>query len=425
MSVSPVKYKNKFWVGKVNFNIDNRTNNQLSSRTYSSNNIIDTTETTYDVPSKIFGNWLLEVRKLSHKTPFLVTNLGVVKNNIDHLISLLPDVKIFYAIKSNPDAKLIQTIDSKIAGYDIASLGEFEYLKSLGISPKRMIFSNPIKIPAHIHQTFQEGVGYFSFDTKLEIIKLSKSAPGSSVFLRIKVSDSGSSFPLSRKFGVDPDNAIQYLLEAKEAGLNPIGLAFHVGSQSDNPDAWKLAFTICKDIFKSAERQGLELFVINMGGGIPAEYTTADIHLREIADVINQEIANLSPYIIVIAEPGRSISATSSVIVTSIIGKGDRGYCEDWLYLDMGVFQGLMEPLQMSSWRYPIYTDYDDIEANKQKYVLTGPSCDAYDTIGLNYELPIDLELHDRIYIASTGAYTIVYASAFNGFPPPQIYYIQ
>ena len=368
-------------------------------------------------------NLLLKARRLSHKTPFMVTDLGIISNNIDRLITLLPQVDIYYAIKSNPDAQIIRTIDKKVAGYDIASLGEFEHLVALGISPERMLFSNPIKIPEHIQTTFEQGVRYFAFDSLMEINKLARWAPGSNVYLRLKVSDGGSRFPLSHKFGVNVDKAIDYLTKAKYAGLNPIGLAFHVGSQSDNHMDWELAFAASAKIIKSVANMGIHLNTLNIGGGIPAEYGQGNINLAQIAQAIVAGQTSLSPQVRIVAEPGRSLAATSSIIVASVIGKEKRQDSADWLYLDMGVFQGLMEPLQFPSWRYPVHTDYDEVENRTQKYVLTGPSCDAHDTIGLDYILPIDLDLHDRIYIASAGAYTIVYASNFNGFNPPQIYY--
>ena len=92
-------------------------------------------------------------------------------------------------------------------------------------------------------------------------------------------------------------------------------------------------------------------------------------------------------------------------------------------FLDMGVFQGLMEPLELPGWQYPAFTDDTKI-GPLRKFVLTGPTCDAYDTIGFNYMLPSDIQVGDKIYFSSVGAYSKVYGSTFNGFEIPKTYYI-
>jgi ornithine decarboxylase len=164
-----------------------------------------------------------------------------------------------------------------------------------------------------------------------------------------------------------------------------------------------------------------------MGGGLPVSYSYKPFDIEPITDAINQSIARYIPeYVNILAEPGRSVSASSSVIVSKVIGREIRAENHEWLFLDMGVFQGLMEPLEMPSWRYPIFThDMDDPSISLRPFTLTGPTCDAYDTIGFDYFLPDSLAVDDRIYIGATGAYTTAYASRFNGFEPPKTYYIE
>ncbi|MDQ5972246.1 MAG: Type PLP-dependent enzyme [Patescibacteria group bacterium] len=370
--------------------------------------------------------WITRLKGMPHKTPFMVTDLAIVHENAKVITEALPRVGIYYAIKSNSDERIIETIDPIVAGYDIASLGEYKHLKNLGVASERMLYSNPVKIPEHIQKTYEGGVRHFAFDSMDEISKLSTYAPGSEVYLRIKVSDYGSRFPLSKKFGVDPLHAVAYMDMAAEKGLKPTGLAFHVGSQSENPHSWAVAFETCGEIIKKLSAVGIDISFINIGGGFPASYTERINSLKQIADIINKSITKHIPdHVKIVAEPGRFISATSSVIVTSVIGRETRG-SSDWLFIDMGVFQGLLEPLEIDSWRYPIFTNYGKKAAAFSKsFVLTGPTCDAYDTLGLDYELPSNLKMGDRLYIGSAGAYTKVYASNFNGFSPPKTYYLE
>jgi len=110
------------------------------------------------------------------------------------------------------------------------------------------------------------------------------------------------------------------------------------------------------------------------------------------------------------------------MLVASVIGRENRSGV-DWLYLDMGVFQGLIEPLEIPGWKYPIFTEKSH-RGYKKSFILTGPTCDAYDTLGSGYMLPSDINVGDRIYIGAAGAYTLVYGSEFNGFEIPKTYYI-
>ncbi len=369
--------------------------------------------------------WISQLKDINKPTPFMVTDLNVAKDNVKVLNKYMPRLEVFYAIKSNSDPEIIQKIDNTVHGYDIASLGEFRHLQKLGISADRMLYSNPVKIPKHIKETYDDGLRFYAFDSMDEIRKLSQHAPGSNVYLRLKVSDYGSKFPLSKKFGVDPLHAVAYMDTAAEAGLVPYGLSFHVGSQSENPHTWAAAFEACGDIIKKLAKNDIHIKMVNIGGGFPAIYTERITTIPQLARTINKSIDKYIPEgVRVVAEPGRFISGTSSVIVTSVIGRESRSDT-DWIFLDMGVFQGLMEPLEMSSWKYPVFTDYGKkAKAFSKSFVLTGPTCDAYDTIGLDYELPSTLKMGDRLYIGSTGAYTMEYGSNFNGFEQPKQYYI-
>lgn len=369
--------------------------------------------------------WLELLEEQRHATPFMVTDLQKFRDNVQLLSELLPNVGIYYAIKSRSDRQVIESIDDLVDGYDIASYGEYKLLEDVGVKPGRVLYSNPVKIPSHITHTYREGVRFFAFDSLDEAKKLAKLAPESNVYLRVKVSDYGSKFPLSSKFGVDPLHAVAYADTARELGLNVCGLSFHVGSQSENPQTWKVAFKTAGQIIEKLHAVGINISVLNMGGGLPVVYTEQIATIRHITGVINQAIDQYIPAgVRVIAEPGRYISANTSVIVSSVIAREHRGGSE-WLFLDMGVFQGLMEPLEMQDWRYPIFSRYGRQAADfSRSFVLTGPTCDAFDTIGFDYQLPSNIDVGDRVYIAMTGAYTTVYQSHFNGFNPPTIHYL-
>jgi ornithine decarboxylase len=369
--------------------------------------------------------WLNKIKNAAiAQTPYLLTDLDLVVHKANEFKRLMPRVGIYYAVKSNNDPHVVQALDGLVDGYDIASLGEFTQLQKLGVLSERIMYSNPVKVPQHIAGTYDKGVSYFAIDSVAEIEKIKQNAPGSTVYLRVKVSDYGSKFPLSSKFGIDPMHAIALAATAEDAGLKVRGVTFHVGSQSESPQVWDAAISMAGELIASLTNAGFTMEFLDMGGGFPAEYEDLALTIKDAAKVINKALDEHIPAEIrVLAEPGRYLSANSSVMVATVIGREHRSGT-DWLYLDVGVFQGLIEPLEMSGWKYPIFTK-KHARGYKKSFVLTGPTCDAYDTLGLDYMLPSDINVGDELYIGATGAYSLVYASHFNGFEPPKTYYVK
>lgn len=371
------------------------------------------------------NNWLKKISEAGEfETPFMVTDLSIARAQVRRLQSLLPGVEIYYAVKSNNDARIIKAIKDYVAGFDIASLGEFRQLSALGVAAERILYSNPVKIPSHIAETYKGGVRCYAADSIHEIHKLKQYAPGSTVNLRLKTPDYGSKFPLSSKFGIDPLHAVDYASLAQDAGLHVKGLTFHVGSQSENPAAWDAAIKMCSEIIEKLAQKGIAIEFIDLGGGLPAVYEDVAPTVEAAAAAIRTALHRYIPeHVRVCIEPGRYISANTSVLVTSVIGREHRAGT-DWLYIDMGVFQGLIEPLEIPGWKYPVFTEKSR-RGYKKSFTLTGPTCDAYDTLGHDYMLPSDLNVGDRLYIGAAGAYSLVYGSTFNGFEIPKTYYIE
>ncbi|HSW66217.1 MAG TPA: type III PLP-dependent enzyme [Bacillota bacterium] len=369
--------------------------------------------------------WLRKIEEAAvPRTPYLLTDLDQVVQEAVDFKKLMPRVGIYYAVKSNNDPRIIKKLDNIIEGFDIASLGEFQQLQALGIAANRVVYSNPVKIPQHISSTYRSGVRYYAIDGPNEVAKVAEHAPGATVYLRVKVSDYGSKFPLSSKFGLDPMHAVALASTAEDAGLHVKGITFHVGSQSENPQVWEAAINMAGELIEDLGKADIKIEFLDIGGGFPANYEDLAFTIKDAAKVINRALDEHIPEgVRVFAEPGRYLSANASVMVATVIGREHRGGAE-WLYLDVGVFQGLMEPLEISGWSYPIFTK-KHARGYKKSFVLTGPTCDAYDTISLDYVLPSDINVGDQLYIGATGAYSLVYASNFNGFAPPKTYYVK
>lgn len=359
---------------------------------------------------------------LTHRTPFLLIDLERLAQNYKSLNDALRGVDIFYAVKSNPEPNVIKTIQ-KLGGYfEIASANELDLLLSLEIPIEKIIYSNPVKPAEDIVRTFAVGMRCFALDSELEVEKLAKYAPGAEVYVRISVSDEGSAFPFAKKFGSAAHEAADLLVSAQQKGLIPYGLAFHVGSQATLPERWSAAIQTAGTVMRELQEKNIHVQMLDIGGGFPAEYHEKIPTIEEISAVIHESLEKHLPYRVrVIAEPGRGLVGSAGVIAATVIGRAKREG-RHWLYLDIGAFNGMMESLLSNNeLRYPVKTSIDAPGQEKASFTLTGPTCDSQDTMVYDVELPADITLNDRVYIMTTGAYTVAYASSFNGFGPPAV----
>ncbi|CAN0596839.1 unnamed protein product, partial [Laminaria digitata] len=171
-------------------------------------------------------------------TPCLLVDVDVIARNYRELARALPQADIFYAVKANPAKEVLTTLLPLGAYFDTASIYEIETCLDIGASPDRIAYGNTIKKARDIARAYRHGIRLFAFDSRAELAKLKTHAPGASVFCRIFMEGAGADWPLSRKFGCDPELAIDLLSQAAQDGLHAAGVSFHVGSQQRNLGQW-------------------------------------------------------------------------------------------------------------------------------------------------------------------------------------------
>jgi ornithine decarboxylase len=335
---------------------------------------------------------------------------------------------VFYAVKANPAPEVLDLLARLGSCFDTASVVEIQQALAAGATPDRISFGNTIKKERDIARAFELGVQLFAVDCEAEVEKIARAAPGSKVFCRILCDGSGAEWPLSRKFGCVPDLAISVLEHAHALGLDAYGVSFHVGSQQGNPEAWDTALKTTAEIFRTLSERGIQLRMVNLGGGFPAKYLKkiplVKTYGRAIHSALRKHFGNRIPETIL--EPGRGMVGDAGVIKAEVIliSKKDAEDDRRWVYLDIGKFGGLAETMDESI-RYPIRTTHD--HGAKAPCVIAGPTCDSVDVLyeKVPYELPVSLSIGDEVLIEATGAYTTTYASvAFNGFSPLKSYVI-
>lgn len=358
-------------------------------------------------------------------TPALVVDLEAVESAYNGLAAAMDPARIYYAVKANPAPEVVRVLAGHGACFDVASRGEIDLCLAQGIAADRLSYGNPLKKAADIAYAHEMGVESFAFDSEAELEKLAEHAPGTKVLCRIAVSAEGAEWPLARKFGCPVERALPLLLRARELGLHAAGLSFHVGSQQTDLAPWDMALSAAKDIFNSAQANGLCLSVLNLGGGVPAVtrdlVPNAPAYAARVMERVYHHFGDDMPELMV--EPGRALVADAGVIaseVVLVVEPQDREDNRRWVYLDIGRYSGLAETLDEAI-RYPILTSRDGENAERAPVVLAGPSCDSTDTLydKADYHLPANLKAGDQVLILSTGAYTSSYASVgFNGFEP-------
>ena len=367
------------------------------------------------------------------ETPFLVVDLSRIKGKFNEMVGLFPAAKIHYAMKASPAVEVINLLADLGSNFDCASIYELDRVLDCGVDANRISYGNTIKKAQHIKYAYEKGVRLYATDSEADLKNIATYAPGSNVFVRILVEGSDTAeWPLSRKFGCDPVMATDLLIQARDLGLVPYGVSFHVGSQQKSVTVWNDALLMVKDIFDQLlNEQGIKLQMINLGGGFPARYLSDVNPIKEYAEAVKQYLVDgygVDDMPEIILEPGRSLAASSGVLVSEVVLISRKSHDDTtrWVYTDVGLFQGLIETLGEAI-KYPVYTPKMEKSTNSGKVVLAGPTCDSADIMyeETNYQLPEELEIGDQIFWLATGAYTNSYSSIeFNGFPPLEVVYI-
>jgi ornithine decarboxylase len=359
------------------------------------------------------------------ETPCLIIDLDIIEQKFREMKQQMPFAKVFYAVTANPKSEVVSLLHELGSGFDVASRPELDQLLSLGVDPSKVSYGNTIKKARDVQYFYDRGVRLFATDSEEDLRTIAKIAPKSRVYFRIITEGTGSDWPLSRKFGAHADVIFNLIKIAKELGLDPYGLSFHVGSQQRDIGQWDDAIARCTYLFEACHLIGIDLKMINLGGGFPASYLEAtqplEVYTGEIKRFLREDFPVELPEICV--EPGRSFTADAGVLVAEVVlvSKKSKNNLYRWVYLDVGMFGGLIETMGEAI-KYPIYFDKT---GNSEEIILAGPTCDSMDVMyeTFKYRMPSSVEAGDRVYLLTTGAYTQSYHSVyFNGFPPLETY---
>jgi ornithine decarboxylase len=363
-----------------------------------------------------------------HGTPVVVIDHETIRRNYASFRRHLPRVQAYYAVKANPAPEIVRTLYEAGASFDVASLPEFmlvyENVKRLPARARqdfvwdKIVYANPIK-PEKTLRALDRYRPLVTYDNRAELAKIKAHAPHAGLALRLRVPNTGSVVELSSKFGCDPGEAVDLIVEAFRLGLVVEGLSFHVGSQCTNFENFVHALNMAAAVRREALARGHDIKILDIGGGFPVAYDRHVKPLGDLARVVNAEIARLfPPDIEILAEPGRYLVATAATALARVIGKAVRDgrvsyYLDDSVY---HTFSGLIFdhcPYHFKAMK----------RGRTEISAVFGQTCDGLDTISRAEDLP-DLEIGDLVYSENIGAYSNASATWFNGFPPAKVVHV-
>ena len=334
---------------------------------------------------------LLPNRRSSHvageRTPYLALDVPAAVTRYRRIAACLPGTAVHYAVTANPEPALLAALVAAGGRFDVASPAEVVAVLEAGAAAGSLVYSHPVKRREDIAFAARLGVRVFVVDSIEETQKVAAAAPGAAVLCRIITTGEGSDRSPSRKYGCTPGQAVHILRSAAAVGLDAAGVSFHVGSQQRDPSAWDAPVAASARVFATLRGAGLAPWLLDLGGGFPARLEGGCLPLAAygaaIETSLRRHFGDRRPSTLV--EPGRAVVADAGTLVTSVVEVLWRDDTR-WVFLDAGVFTGLVETLDVAI-RYRISTTADGRPAGP--CVLAGPTCHSADVL---YErVPVQL----------------------------------
>jgi ornithine decarboxylase len=349
-------------------------------------------------------------------TTFRVS-LQSVRNRLRLWNECLPNIRPFYAVKSNNLAPILAELHKGGCGFDCASVHEVRAAQAVGASAQTdIVYANPCKSR---QQLGEAGVSTVTFDSLFELQKIHEIIRSPRPVIRIFVDDKGGArIPLNKKFGFHIRNVHELL--HREPFFTICGLAFHVGSDCTSVKAYQSAFDTVRqfvDAFKG--NTGFRPDVLDIGGGFSGNSANDGFFRNELAPLIRHEMKTL-PFETVIAEPGRFFAEESCSLTVPVIGRKVMPDGTHSITIDesvYGVFSGVLFDGFKPTFHCRTRKPYGEMVP----HTVFGRTCDSADVIAKDVWLPKEIDDSDVLDVPNIGAYSWVSLSTFNGFEPPTI----
>jgi ornithine decarboxylase len=355
-----------------------------------------------------------QAARQKYERPFLILDNAIVRDKLRRFRAAMPRVRPHYAVKANPDRRVVKALAQDGCSFEIASIAELDLLLELGVDAATVLYSNPVKARESIAYAAARGVAWYVVDSVDELRRVHEIRADAKTYLRVATPNIGSDWPLSGKFGAGAGEVREIIQTAAKLGADLAGVTFHAGSQCRNPENWRVGIERSRMAFEAMAKAGLRPRMLDIGGGFPVRHVKPIPAIEVIGAVVNEALQAFGPEVQVVAEPGRYLVSDAGYFVCRVIGIATRGG-KRWMHWDAGLFGGIIETTE--GLKYKVRTDRSGPDV---PWHVAGPTCDSVDVILRDEPLPSDLQEGDFIYLRNAGAYTTAYASQFNGFPLPE-----
>ncbi len=354
------------------------------------------------------------LRRMAADTPVLFFAPAILQDTVRRFVRGFPGL-VTFAVKANPEEQVIENIAAAgVGGFDVASVPEIRLIRRL-LPDAVLHYNNPVRSRAEIAEALGHGVASWSVDSASELDKLIAAVPaaGTEIAVRFKLPVAGAVYDFGTKFGVEAEAAVALLHRVAEAGFVP-ALTFHPGTQCTDPATWA---TYIQKAAWIADRAGVRIARLNVGGGFPSHRVGADAPaLEAIFAVIGAETAQVfgddAP--LLVCEPGRGLVGEALSLATQVRAVRDG----DHVFLNDGVYGALAEaPLLGAPGRLELRDAQGVLRRGEARArVVFGPTCDSVDRLPGLIDLPGDIAEGDHLIFHSMGAYSTATNTRFNGF---------
>ncbi|CAN7222595.1 diaminopimelate decarboxylase [Phenylobacterium sp. LjRoot164] len=331
------------------------------------------------------------------------------------------DPLIAFAVKANSNLAVLRTLAKLGAGADTVSEGEVRRALAAGVPPEKIVFSGVGKTEGELAFALQAGVGEINVESEPEMRLASQVAQslGTRATIAIRVNpdvSAGGHAKIStgksdNKFGVSFSEAERlYANASNDAGLNPVGVTCHIGSQITDLEPMAQAFAKMRGLVERLRGEGLSVKRLDLGGGLGVPYfnqpeppSPAD-YARMIAKTMNGLDVGYA------FEPGRMIAANAGVLLARVQHIHERPEGKKFVVLDAAM-NDLIRPAM-----YDAYHEIVPVHPRAGEpvvYDVVGPICETGDTFTRERSLP-PLRAGDLVAFLSAGAYGAVMSSEYN-----------
>ena len=359
-------------------------------------------------------------------TPVYVYASASMRSQLRALQDAFSDQRmtICYAIKANSNIAVIRTLADAGAGAEIVSGGELQKALAAGVPAGMIMFAGVAKSRDEMAMALDAGIAQFNVESVPELIALGEVAAArkvtAPVALRINpdvAADTHDKISTGRKqdkFGIAYDRAAEvYAMAASLAGIEPVGVHLHIGSQIMSLAPFEAAYQRGADLVRVLRSSGIPIRRLDLGGGMGVRYRgDARLDVVAYAELVRNITEDLDVELLL--EPGRYLVAEAGAMLASVRYRKE-GHERPFAILDAGM-NDLLRPALYDAYHEILPVREPDPDVELEPTDVVGPICESSDIFARGRALP-PLEAEDLVAFLGAGAYGAVMASDYNARP--------